>query len=197
MPGKRSTDPTVPQDRGFVGRRSIKLSNHIIPDSAHCMMPDFEPPATLFELSWDKRRLNRDWTVDNLRESYWSPKIRREVCLRAIDKSLCVGVYERSSGDQVAFARVVTDEATFAWICDVIVSGPHRGKGISKWMMKSILEHPELQTLRRLMLGTRDAHGLYAQFGFEPGNSSVLMTYRPPDERWQAPDAIAEASRER
>lgn len=191
MPRKRSTDRTVPEGRDIVRRHAIKLSNQIIPDSARCMMPDFEPPDAMYDLSWDKKRLNRDWTVDTLRECYWSPKIRREVCLHAIDRSLCIGVYERTSGEQVAFARVVTDEATFAWICDVIVSGAHRGKGLSKWMMKSILEHPDLQTLRRIMLGTRDAHGLYAQFGFEPGNSSVLMTHRPPEDRWQ--DAIPTA----
>jgi len=98
--------------------------------------------------------------------TYWAPNVPREIVERAIDHSLCFGVYR--AGAQIGFARVVTDFATFAWLADVFILEEERGKGISKKLVTAIQAHPQLQGLRRFMLGTRDAHGLYAQFGFEP-----------------------------
>jgi GNAT superfamily N-acetyltransferase len=107
-------------------------------------------------------------------ESYWSPGIPRSIVERAIQNSLCFGVYDRS--EQVGFARVVTDKSTFAYLADVFILGAHRGKGLSKWLMKCIVGHEDLQGLRRFLLFTSDAHGLYRQFEFkEVGNPSRIM----------------------
>ena len=99
-------------------------------------------------------------------ESYWAVGMSRALLERALLHSLCFGCYldER----QVAFARVVTDRATFALLSDVFILDGHRGKGLSKWLMRCIIGHEDLQGLRRLLLLTSDAHGLYSQFGFEP-----------------------------
>jgi GNAT superfamily N-acetyltransferase len=98
--------------------------------------------------------------------TYWSPGVPREIVERSIDHSLCFGVYR--AGRQIGFARAVTDFATFAWLADVFILEEERGKGLSKKLVAAIQAHPRLQDLRRFMLGTRDAHGLYVQFGFEP-----------------------------
>lgn len=99
-------------------------------------------------------------------ESYWARGIAREKVERSIAHSMCFAAFD---GDvQIGFARVITDRATFAYIADVFVVETHRGRGISKQIMQAIAEHPELQDLRRWHLVTRDAHGLYAQFGFAP-----------------------------
>ena len=97
-------------------------------------------------------------------ESYWAQHIPIEVVARSIANSFCFGVYLQQ--EQVGFARVVTDHATFAYLADVFILEPHRGKGLSKALMEFIFTHPQLQGLRRFCLGTRDAHGLYKQFGF-------------------------------
>ncbi|HET6328339.1 MAG TPA: GNAT family N-acetyltransferase [Planctomycetaceae bacterium] len=99
-------------------------------------------------------------------QSYWAPGIPRDVVERSLDNSLCFGLYHEAR--QVGFARVITDRTTFAWLADVFVIDAHRGRGLGKWMAESLLTHPDLQGLRRILLGTRDAHGLYAQFGFKP-----------------------------
>ena len=98
--------------------------------------------------------------------SYWAQGVPRETVERAIEYSLCFGVYR--SGRQVGFARVVTDCATFAWLADVFVIEAERGHGLSKKLVAAVRAHPQLQGLRRFMLATQDAHGLYAQFGFKP-----------------------------
>jgi GNAT superfamily N-acetyltransferase len=100
-------------------------------------------------------------------ESYWAKGISPAVFQRAVSNSLPVGAYA-ATGDMVAMARVVTDRATFAWIDDVFVDPAHRGGGLGKAMVAYIMAHPDLQQLRRIHLATRDAHGLYAQFGFVP-----------------------------
>jgi GNAT superfamily N-acetyltransferase len=104
-----------------------------------------------------------------LTNSYWSKGVPREVVARAIEHSLCFGVYDRS-GAQVGFARVISDFATFAYVADVFVLDTHRGKGLGKELMRAVVGHPGLQGLRRWSLSTRDAHGLYAQVGFAPLN---------------------------
>jgi GNAT superfamily N-acetyltransferase len=118
-----------------------------------------------YSISTDKSLLNLDLIYKFLDEgSYWANGIPRERLSRAIENSLCFGVYK--DGNQAGFARVVTDMATFAYICDVFVLPEHRGVGLSKWLIQTIVEHPELQGLRRWSLATSDAHGLYSQFGF-------------------------------
>ncbi|MCF8198144.1 MAG: GNAT family N-acetyltransferase [Sulfuritalea sp.] len=99
-----------------------------------------------------------------LHNSYWAKGIPRPVMERAVANSLCFGVYHASR--QIGFARAVTDRATFAYLADVFVLEPYRGKGLGKWLVSCILAHPELQGLRRLLLVTVDAHELYRQQGF-------------------------------
>jgi GNAT superfamily N-acetyltransferase len=112
----------------------------------------------------DKRRLDLDVIHDFLSTSYWSPGIPRDTVQHAIDNSLCFGAYV--DGRQVGFARVITDRATFAYVADVFVTPPFRGRGLSKKLMDAIVAHPGLQGLRRWMLATRDAHRLYSRYGF-------------------------------
>jgi GNAT superfamily N-acetyltransferase len=107
--------------------------------------------------------------------SYWAPGISRELMRKAIDGSLNVGVYD-ADGAQVAFARAATDRATFAWIADVFVLESHRGHGLGRFVVSTLLEHPELQGLRRVMLATADAHDLYRSYGFDdPADPSSLL----------------------
>ncbi len=120
-----------------------------------------------YEISTDPARLDVDRIHRFLStEAYWSPGVARDVVERSIDSSLCFGVYTEG-GEQVGFARAVTDRATFAWIADVYIEDGHRGDGIGKRLVRTILDHPDLQGLRRVMLATADAHGLYRQFGFD------------------------------
>lgn len=127
------------------------------------MIPD--PRAPAYEISTDKARLDLAVIHGYLVQSYWSPGIPRAVVARAIEHSLCFGAY--CDGAQVGFARVITDAATFAYLADVFVLEAHRGRGVSKQLMRAVRAHPDLQGLRRFMLATRDAHGLYRQFEFE------------------------------
>lgn len=117
-----------------------------------------------WEVSSDRARLDRALVHTFLNGTYWAAGIPRETVDRAIDNSYCFGVYE--AGRQIAFARVITDHATFAWLADVFVVESHRGRGVSKHLVATILADPRLRDLRRWMLATLDAHGLYAQFGF-------------------------------
>ena len=120
-----------------------------------------------FHISTDKSLLNFDLIHKYLSaDSYWALGIPAERLERAIENSMCFGIYKNTK--QAGFARVVTDQATFAYICDVFVLPAYRGLGLSKWLMQTICEHPELQGLRRWSLATADAHGLYSQFGFTP-----------------------------
>ena len=113
--------------------------------------------------------------------SYWAKDISLNTMQKAINNSLCFGVFS-DSGQQVAFARMVTDSATFAYLADVFVLPEHRGKGLSKWLMQIIIEHPDLQGLRRMALATNDAHSLYAQFGFKSlGSPESFMELHRPD----------------
>ncbi|HWX28180.1 MAG TPA: GNAT family N-acetyltransferase [Steroidobacteraceae bacterium] len=99
-----------------------------------------------------------------LTRSYWSPGVPIAIVERSIANSLCFGLFHER--DQVGLARVITDKATFAYLSDVYVLESHRGKGLSKWLLAVIRSHEDLQGLRRFMLSTQDAHGLYSQFGF-------------------------------
>ena len=115
-------------------------------------------------ISTDKSRLNVELVRDFLKLSYWASGIPVEIVRRSIDNSLVFGVY--TDDEQVGFARVVTDYATFAYLADVFVLEAHRGRGLGKWMMQVITSHPRLRGFRRWMLATRDAHELYRKYGF-------------------------------
>ena len=118
-----------------------------------------------FQISTDKNLLNVDAIYDYLNDdSYWARGIPRQRLENAIANSMCFGVYQ--DGVQADFARVVTDSATFAYLCDVFILPAFRKKGLSKWLVQTIINHPELQGLRRWSLATADAHGLYSQLGF-------------------------------
>ncbi len=132
-----------------------------------------------YSISTDRPRLNIELIHEYLsKTSYWATGRSLDVVQRSIENSLAFGVYKGS--EQVGFARVVTDFATFAWIADVFVLPEHRGRGLSKWLMEVMLAHPQLQGFRRWVLSTKDAHGLYERFGF-------IKLHRP--ERWmERPD---------
>jgi GNAT superfamily N-acetyltransferase len=118
-----------------------------------------------FHISTDNALLNFDAIYNYLaNDSYWAKEMPREKLKTAIDNSMCFGVYKND--EQIGFARVVTDKATFAYICDVFVLPVYRGIGLSKWLVQTILAFPGLQGLRRWSLATLDAQGLYSQFGF-------------------------------
>lgn len=114
----------------------------------------------------DPARLDLAVVHGFLAESYWAKGIPLETVRRSIRNSLCFGLYEAEI--QIGFARVVSDRATFAYLADVFVLESHRGRGLGKLLMGAVVAHPDLQGLRRWMLATRDAHGLYAQYGFTP-----------------------------
>ena len=116
------------------------------------------------DISTDRARLDMDAIHAFLKVAYWSVGLPREVLERAIANSLCFGAYQGAI--QVGFARVVTDSATFAWVCDVFVVPSHRQRGIADALMEAIKAHPQLQGLRRWSLATRDAHALYRRHGF-------------------------------
>jgi GNAT superfamily N-acetyltransferase len=120
-----------------------------------------------FLISTDRARLDLDMIHSFLTNCYWAKGIPRETVARSIEHALCFGVYD-GEGAQVGFARVISDFATIAYIGDVFVLDTHRGSGLGKWLMECINEHPALQGLRRWILTTRDAHGLYSQVGFTP-----------------------------
>jgi GNAT superfamily N-acetyltransferase len=115
----------------------------------------------------DRERLDLDTIHGFLSQAYWSQGIPRDVLLRAIDNSLCFGAFEGER--QIGFARVISDRATYAYVSDVFVLPSHRKRGVGKRLMAAIMSHPELQGLRRWTLFTRDAHGLYEQYGFGEG----------------------------
>ncbi|MBV8053418.1 MAG: GNAT family N-acetyltransferase [Acidobacteriaceae bacterium] len=117
-----------------------------------------------FLLSTDRDRLDLDLIHGFLTECYWAKGIPIETVRRSIENSLCFGVYTKHQ--QVGFARVISDFATYAYIGDVFILESFRGQGLGKWMTQCIMQHPGLQRLRRWSLVTRDGHGLYAHFGF-------------------------------
>ncbi len=117
-------------------------------------------------ISTDNHLLDTETIFKLLEDSYWANKRPRALILKSLAHSLNFGVYNGTQ--MIGLARVVTDYATFGYLCDVTILEAYCGQGIGKQLMSAILEHPELQGIRRFMLATRDAHGLYAQFGFTP-----------------------------
>lgn len=131
-------------------------------------------------VSTEKTLLNADLIHAFLSGSYWAEGIPRETVDRCIENSLCFGAY--LNGEQVGFARIVSDFASFAYLADVFVLEAHRGNGVSHLIMKAVVGHPQLQGLRRMILATRDAHGLYAQYGFTAvKNPDRWMEIHDPD----------------
>lgn len=127
-----------------------------------------------YTISTDKDLLNIEYIHAYLsKQSYWAMGIPLEIVRKSIQGSLCFGIFNNSN--QIGFARVITDTATFAYLADVFIDEKYRGQGLSKWLMETIMTHQDLQGLRRFMLATLDAHTLYEQYGF------VLITY---PERW-------------
>jgi GNAT superfamily N-acetyltransferase len=118
-----------------------------------------------FLVSDDRSRLDLGVIHGFLRTAYWSTGVPREVVERAVEGSLCFGLFEHDK--QVGFARAITDRATYAYLADVFVLPSHRGRGLARWLMECVMAHPGLQGLRRFSLVTRDAHALYRPFGFE------------------------------
>ncbi len=126
---------------------------------------DFEKNG--YSISTDNAKLDMGFIHQYLsEESYWAQNIPLEVVRRSIENSLCFGLYHQDK--QIGFARLVTDKATFAYLADVFIIEMYRGKGLSKWLIQFIHTYPDVQGLRRWLLGTKDAHGLYAQFGWKP-----------------------------
>ncbi len=133
-----------------------------------------------YEISTDHDKMDLNAIHAYLTQSYWSKGIPKETMKRAMENSLCFGVFLNS--EQVGFARMTTDLATFAYLADVYILEKHRGQGLSKRLMQVIIEHPQLQGLRRIVLATRDAHGLYQKFGFkELANPQTFMELWTPD----------------
>jgi GNAT superfamily N-acetyltransferase len=133
-----------------------------------------------FVISTSHERLDLDVVHGFLTNCYWARGIPRETVVRSIEHALCFGIYD-GAGAQIGFARVISDFATIAYVGDVFVLETHRGRGLGKWLMQCIMQHPALQGLRRWILTTRDAHGLYSQVGFMPVKSPerFMEIHRP------------------
>jgi len=128
--------------------------------------PDEGSPTTTwrrgrFEISTDRSRLDVDFVVSQVQQTYWASTRPRAHIVKSVEGSLCFGVYDGAR--QIGFARCVTDEITFAWLCDVIIAAEARGQGLGKWLIETIVARVRV---KRIMLCTDDAHGLYGRFGF-------------------------------
>jgi GNAT superfamily N-acetyltransferase len=133
-----------------------------------------------YDICSDKSAMDVDAIHAYLSRSYWAENVPHQTVQKAIDNSLCFGVFHKQS--QVGFARLITDTATFAYLADVYILEEHRGKGLSKKLMKTIISHPQLQGLRRMVLATYDAHTLYEKFGFKAlANPQTFMELWTPD----------------
>lgn len=141
-------------------------------------------------ISTDPAKLDHKAVHAFLTTVYWCEGISLERVSKALDNSLCFGVYHQ--GKQVGLSRVVTDYATYAYLCDVYVLEAHRGKGLGHWMVECVMTHPELQNLRRFTLATRDAHGIYAAFGFTPPKAPERQMERHDPEVYRRLAAEAE-----
>jgi GNAT superfamily N-acetyltransferase len=133
----------------------------------------FETHRNRFTISTDPSRLDVEAIADMLSRAYWAQERTQEMIARYLQHSLTFGLYDGSR--QIGLARIVSDYTTFAWLCDVFIHEEYRGQGLGKWLMETVHSHPDLQSLKRWMLATKDAHGLYRKFGWVP---------LEPPERW-------------
>ena len=133
------------------------------------MLQIVEKNCDHFTISTDPSRLDVDAIADMLSRSYWADKRTREQLESALSNSLVFGLFDGSR--QIGLARIISDFAIFAYLCDVIIHEEYRGQGLGKWLMETVHSHPDLQGLRRWFLATRDAHGLYSQYGWTPLNT--------------------------
>jgi GNAT superfamily N-acetyltransferase len=140
-----------------------------------------------FLVSTDPGLLDMEFLCRGLNSTYWAATRPREVIEESIRNSLCFGVYEKESKQQVGFARVVTDKITFSWVCDVFITDSYRKRGLGKWLMACVVEHPDVKRTLSV-LGTKDAHGLYEKYGFV---RTELM--KRPSQANQAPTAVTPA----
>jgi len=138
-----------------------------------------QPHITAYRISTQKEEMNIAFIHQFLSNCYWAKGIPVDTVQKAVEGALPFGVFK--GDEQVGFARVITDGATFAYLADVFIDDAHRGLGLSKMLMEAVMAHPQLQGLRRFVLVTRDAHGLYEQFGFTPINNPELwmQVHRP------------------
>ena len=138
-----------------------------------------------FIISTDKNKLDIEYIHSFLSQSYWSPGVDIQVVKRAMEGSLCFGMYDinkenTDAGRQIGYARMITDKATFAYLADVFIDENYQRQGLGKWLVEMILAHPELQGLRRILLATKDAHNLYKKCGFTSiNNPERYMVYNP------------------
>ena len=133
-----------------------------------------------YSISTDPEKIDVSYVHNFLTNSYWAEGIGKNVVKKSIEGSLCFGVYKGEQ--QIGFARMVTDRATFAYLADVFIDTKFRGSGLSKWLIETILKHPDMKGLRRIMLATKDAHGLYEKFGFTGlTKPERWMQINPPD----------------
>jgi N-acetylglutamate synthase-like GNAT family acetyltransferase len=144
-----------------------------------------------YKITDNKADMDVDAIHNYLTCSYWAKNVPKSVITKAIENSLCFGVFAitaNENGQQVGFARLITDSVTFAYLADVYILEEHRGKGLSKQLMATIVKHPQLQGLRRIMLATRDAHGLYEKYGFTAlTDQTMFMQLWTPDVYSQTP----------
>ena len=136
-------------------------------------------------ISLDPARQDLDAIHRMLAGTYWLPGVRRDVVAEALRNSITAVAIDEATGDTVGMARVVTDRATFAWLCDVFVDERFRGQGLARRLIEELERHPELRTLRRWCLATRDAHGLYRKLGYQPVPMDRWMERVGPKEAWQ------------
>lgn len=138
---------------------------------------DSQPPSQAYRISTDQSEMDVDAIHAYLTRSYWAEGISRELVERSIRGSLCFGLF--NGPEQIGFARAITDRATYAYLADVYILEDHRGTGLGKRLVAAVLAHPDLQGLRRIVLRTRDAHGLYSQFGFVPATRPESLMELP------------------
>ncbi|MEO5683427.1 MAG: GNAT family N-acetyltransferase [Chitinophagaceae bacterium] len=133
-----------------------------------------------YNISTNKAELDIGFIHGFLTQSYWAENIPLETVQRSIDGSMCFGIYKDLR--QIGFARVITDYASFGYLADVFIDDNYRGQGLSKWLIEVIMGHPQLQGFRSWQLATKDAHGLYARYGFSiPENPALIMRKAIPD----------------
>ena len=125
----------------------------------------FEVRNGKFLISSNPEHLQLNRILEFISRSYWANDRPPKITVRAIENSLCFGMYEEEK--QIGFARVISDYSTYAWLCDVFIDENYRGRGLGKWLVANIMSHPELQGVRRWALATRDAHEMYKRFGFD------------------------------